>query len=220
MDSWQAVRSHFDTGFVSRETQLRLERYVALIRKWQPSINLVSNTTLDSVWTRHIADCLQLSRLVGGPRIWLDMGSGAGLPGLVTAITLLEWNEGWVHLVESNHKKAAFLRQAIIETGARASVHAVRVDEIVDQLPDIAAISARALAPLDDLLTTCAPLMRLDPAPVCWFHKGLDYRNEVRSARDRWSFDLVEHGSNIQDGSAILEIRHIRPRSQDTGHPS
>jgi 16S rRNA (guanine527-N7)-methyltransferase len=195
---------------VSRETAERLVVYADLVRKWQGSINLISPKTLPDLWTRHVLDSLQLFALRRKPAIWMDMGSGAGFPGLVTAICLAEVGAGWVHLVESNNKKAAFLRQAISKTGARASIMPVRIDAAARNLTKIDAISARALAPLADLLSYSAPFAARNPAIELWFHKGLDYAEEVRSARDLWAFDLVEHKSQFQDGSVILEIGNLK----------
>jgi chromosome partitioning protein len=182
-----------DSAFVSRETWDKLGLYADLVRKWQTSINLISPKTLPELWQRHMLDSLQLYRLKPDPVRWLDMGSGAGFPGLVTAICLAEHQQGWVHLVESNNKKAAFLRQVIVETGARASVHPIRIEDARHELGKIDAISARALASLPDLLAHSAAFADDNPNIEMWFHKGLDYLDEVRSARDHWGFDLVEH---------------------------
>ena len=198
-----------DSRFVSRETTERLKAYEALVRKWQNSINLVAPSTLDDLWERHIEDSLQLFALSPEPNIWADLGSGAGFPGLVTAVCLAEAGDGWVHLIESNNKKAAFLRTAISETGARASVHPERIEKALVGLPRPAAISARALASLDDLFGFVAPLAANDPALECWFHKGFGYRDEVRIARGNWQFDLIEHGSRVMDGSVILQVRQL-----------
>jgi Predicted S-adenosylmethionine-dependent methyltransferase involved in bacterial cell division len=198
-----------DSRFVSRETWNRLARYETLVFKWQKSINLIAPSTVGSIRTRHILDSLQLFSLASKPRIWTDMGSGAGFPGLVTAICLLEAGTGWVHLVESNHKKAAFLRTAIAETGARATVHAMRIEDAAERLEGVEALSARALTALDDLLGYAALFARQSPDLECWFHKGLDYAEEVARARGHWSFDLIEHPSRVQDGSVILEIHRI-----------
>ena len=209
-----AVSGFFpDSGFVSRETWRKLEIYADLVRKWQNSINLISPKTLPDLWERHLLDSLQLFRLKPEPVAWLDMGSGGGFPGLVTAICLAETGEGWVHLVESNNKKAAFLRQVILKTGARGSVHPVRIEESRAELGKIDAISARALAPLQDLLAYSAPFAESNPSLQMWFHKGLDYPEEVGSARDLWSFDLLEHKSLAQDGSAILQISNLSKRN-------
>jgi 16S rRNA (guanine527-N7)-methyltransferase len=198
-----------ESGFVSRETWEKLHIYADLVRKWQASINLISPKTLPDLWERHVLDSLQLFRLRPEPLNWLDMGSGAGFPGLVTAICLAENGQGWVNLVESNNKKAAFLRQVILETGARASVHPIRVEDARAKLGKIDAISARALASLAELLAYSAPYIQDNPSVEMWFHKGLDYLGEVRSARDLWCFDLVEHHSLAQDGSAILQISNL-----------
>ena len=156
-----------------------------------------------------LADSLQLFALTPDPKIWADLGSGAGFPGLVTAICLAEAGEGWVHLIESNNKKAAFLRTAISETGARASVHPERIETALENLPKPAAISARALASLDELLSLVAPVAAGDPLIECWFHKGFGYRDEVSIARGNWQFDLVEHGSRVMEGSVILQVRQL-----------
>ncbi len=198
-----------DSGFVSRETRERLETYADLVRKWQSRINLISPKTLPDLWNRHILDSLQLFALKPQPVQWMDIGSGAGFPGLVTAICLTEIGEGWVHLIESNNKKAAFLRQVIAQTGARASVLPIRIDAARAKVGSIDAISARALASLPDLLSHCAPFVEDNPKTEMWFHKGLDYFDEVRSARDLWAFDLVEHRSQLQDGSVILQISNL-----------
>lgn len=202
-----------DSGFVSRETWQRLEAYADLVRKWQPAINLISPKTVSNLWDRHILDSLQLYRLRPDPLTWADMGSGAGFPGLVTGICLAEAGEGWVHLIESNNKKAAFLRQAIAQTGARASVHPVRLEAAAAEISPVQAISARALAGLPELLAFSWMFAENNPDVEMWFHKGLDYREEVRSARDLWRFDLIEHPSLAQDGSAILQISNLAKRN-------
>lgn len=199
-----------DSRFVSRETRDRLKAYEALVRKWQKSINLVAPSTLDDLWDRHMEDSLQLFHLTPEPKIWADLGSGAGFPGLVTAICLAETGEGWVHLIESNNKKAAFLRTAISETGARASVHPARIESAITQIDQPQAISARALAAFDELLAFAAPIAEKDPALECWFHKGFGYRDEVAIARGNWEFDLVEHPSRVLDGSVILQVRQLK----------
>ena len=202
-----------DSGFVSRETWDRLQIYAELVRKWQPSINLISPKTLPDMWERHVLDSMQLFRLRPVPLTWIDMGSGAGFPGLVTAICLIDLGAGWVHLVESNNKKAAFLRQVISNTGARASVHPVRIESMHSDIAGVDAVSARALASLSDLLGYAEPFASGNEGLEMWFHKGLDYPGEVRSARDLWVFDLIEHQSLAQDGSAILHISNLSKRN-------
>ena len=137
---------------VSRETQERLQRFAELFMKWSAKINLVAPSTIDTLWTRHIADSLQLRNIVPETKHWIDLGSGGGFPGIVTAIVLAEPGQGWVDLVESNHKKASFLRMALLETGGRGSVHPLRIEEAATKLLKADVISARALAELDLLL--------------------------------------------------------------------
>ncbi len=128
-------------------------------------MNLVASSTIPVLWTRHVADSLQLIALAPEARIWADLGSGAGFPGLVIACALAETEGARVHLVESNGKKAAFLREAVRVTGAPAEVHAVRVGDFVDNSPEpIDVVTARALAPLPELLTMAYPLLKRGPS--------------------------------------------------------
>lgn len=191
---------------VSRETAERVERYVALLRKWQAADNLISPKTLPEIWRRHVADSAELVRLFPEPQDWLDLGSGAGLPGIVVALVGPPGTH--VHLVEANTRKCAFLRAAVRETGAPATVHEGRVEAILAAWDKpIDRISARALAPLGALLDLAWPLMsRGVPAA---FHKGADFRKEVADASQSFAFDLVEHPSRVGEG-AILEIANLR----------
>ncbi|WP_180899473.1 16S rRNA (guanine(527)-N(7))-methyltransferase RsmG [Martelella soudanensis] len=196
---------------VSRETQDRLDRFVSHFEKWARAINLVAPSTRQQIWDRHIADSAQLFQLAPEPKTWIDLGSGGGFPGIVTAIFLAEAGEGWVHLVESNNKKASFLRTAIRETGARASVHAIRAETAPAEIATPQLMSARALASLDHLMDYAAPWFSTDPAFRAFFHKGRDYQRELDKARDRWAFDLVKHESKVEPGSVILEISRLAP---------
>lgn len=189
---------------VSRETRARLERYVALLRQWQAAKNLVGPGTLDAVWRRHVLDSIGALDAAPAAVRWADLGSGAGFPGLVTAILLAETPGAVVHLVESNGRKAAFLRAAARETGAPAVVHDARIEAAVAGLGPVDAVSARALAPLGDLLGLAAPLLLAGAAGV--FHKGRDLVREVAEARDRWSFDLVEHGSLSDPSGRVVVV--------------
>ena len=196
---------------VSRETAERLVHFAALFAKWAKAINLVAPSTFSDLWDRHIADSAQIFQLASEPRIWVDLGSGGGFPGIITGILLAEAGDGWVHLVESNNKKCAFLRTAIAETGARASVHPVRIETAPELMAGCNAVSARALAELDILLGYSWPWARRDPSLKAYFHKGRDYRNEIDKSRRRWSFDLVIHQSKIEQDSVVLEIGAIQP---------
>ncbi|ASY70945.1 16S rRNA (guanine(527)-N(7))-methyltransferase RsmG [Sinorhizobium fredii] len=200
---------------VSRETLDKLEHFAVLFQKWAKSINLVAPSTLEDLWQRHIVDSLQIIRLSPAPKTWVDLGSGGGFPGVITAICLSEFSDGWVHLVESNNKKAAFLRIALNETGARGSVHPIRVEQAPSVIPRCEAISARALADLSQLLDYCAPWMLADGSnTVAFFHKGRDYQQEIDKAVSRFQFDLVKHASVVERDSVVLEIANLSRRTK------
>lgn len=138
---------------VPRETATDFAVYVDRLRAWQRIKNLVAPSTLDHVWTRHLADSAQLLALAEGRRRWVDLGSGAGFPGLVIAIMLKGQGDAVVHLVESNGRKCAFLREVARATGAPVEVHADRIESVMPKLPaDIQVVSSRALAPLPALI--------------------------------------------------------------------
>ena len=199
---------------VSRETRERLDIFVALFQKWARAINLVAPSTLSEMWSRHVVDSLQISALYPGPHEWVDLGSGGGFPGIVTGILLADVKEGWVHLVESNNKKAAFLRTAIMETGARASVHAIRIEEAPAIVERCDAISARALADLDLLMEFGLPWAARNPELRFFLHKGRDYQREVDKALGRWRFDLVKHASVVEPDSVVLELSNLSRKPQ------
>jgi 16S rRNA (guanine527-N7)-methyltransferase len=207
-----SLRQSLNGQRVSRETAERLDHFAALFQKWAKSINLVAPSTLNDLWTRHIADSAQIYQLHPGAKRWIDLGSGGGFPGIVTAIFLAELKDGWVHLVESNNKKAAFLRVALNETGARGSVHPVRIEEARKHIPTCDAISARALADLEQLLDYCSPWMSQENRPTAFFHKGRDYQQEIDKAIGRFDFDLVKHQSVIEPDSVVLEVKNLAHR--------
>ncbi|HXL65692.1 MAG TPA: 16S rRNA (guanine(527)-N(7))-methyltransferase RsmG, partial [Xanthobacteraceae bacterium] len=146
---------------VSRETVDRLDRYVAVLLRWQQRINLVAPSTEPNIWTRHVADSLQLLALAPKARVWADLGSGGGFPGVAIACALADVPDARVYLVETNPKKIAFLREAVRATGARAIVHAGKIEDFVARPPEsIEVVVARALAPLPKLLGLAAPLLK------------------------------------------------------------
>jgi 16S rRNA (guanine527-N7)-methyltransferase len=167
----------------------------------------VSSATLSSIWRRHVADCAQAVPLMPAARRWVDMGSGAGLPGLVIAIVGGEGTH--VDLIESNRRKCAFLRQAIMATGAPATVHAGRAEDLLPgwRTP-VDVITARAVAPLARLFELAAPLMTKG-TPAAFF-KGRDFEREIAEATQSWDFDLVKHDSRIGEGGVILEVSRLR----------
>ncbi|NTH79095.1 16S rRNA (guanine(527)-N(7))-methyltransferase RsmG [Agrobacterium rhizogenes] len=197
---------------VSRETQGRLQHFAELFQKWAKTINLVAPSTVDDLWRRHIADSAQIFQLHPKPARWVDLGSGGGFPGIITAILLAEQRDGHVDLVESNQKKAAFLRVCLRECEARGAVHAVRIEEAPKIVADCDVISARALAELDMLLDYAAPWVERNENLRLLLHKGRDYEREVHKARGRWEFDLVKHNSVVESDSVILELTCPRRR--------
>ncbi len=198
-------------GFLTDGARRDLERFVALLAEWQRAHNLVSRATLAEVWTRHVADSLQLLDHAPDFREWVDLGSGAGFPGLVVAIASKERPERHFTLVESNAKKAAFLRAAIRETGANAEVAAERIEGHAAKMAGRADIvSARALAPLPELLRLAAPY--LHEGSVMLFLKGRDFVREIEAASQSFGFDVVDYQSATDSGGRVLVIRHLRPK--------
>ena len=194
---------------VSRETLDRLDAYVALLRIWQARINLVAPSTLNELWPRHIEEGLVLwPRIPTAADKLVDLGSGAGLPGLVLAILLAERGAGSIALVESNGKKAAFLRTVIRELDLPAEVHAKRIEACGGLLAAANIVTARALAPLDLLFGMVAP--HIGPTTICLFPKGRTHQGEIEAASAHWRFDMVKHFSLNEPDSVILEIRNLQ----------
>jgi 16S rRNA (guanine527-N7)-methyltransferase len=175
---------------VSRETAERLDLYVSQLRRWQPIKNLVGPATLDEVWRRHIDDTLQLLDLAPDARTWLDLGSGAGIPGLILAIAGTERGIQ-VDLVESNARKCAFLTETARLTGAPARVRNARIESVIDAYAGIEIVCARALAPLAQLLAWTEPLLKTGTTGL--FPKGRDVQAELTQASAQWTVvnDLV-----------------------------
>ena len=193
---------------VSRETFQRLLAFESLFLKWSQTFNLAAPSTLNQLWGRHILDSAQLACLRKPDGVWVDIGSGGGLPGVVMAILMKEVPDGHVHLVESNGKKAAFLRTALSETGASGTIHNIRIEDVSVKIANANVITARALAPLPKLLELAEPW--LSNGATGLFHKGRDYLSEIKLAGYEWQFDLLEHASAIDRESVILEIRSLK----------
>ncbi|WP_249152008.1 16S rRNA (guanine(527)-N(7))-methyltransferase RsmG [Bradyrhizobium liaoningense] len=184
---------------VSRETEARLDRYVALLLEWQAKTNLVAPSTLPHLWTRHIADSLQLVSLVPGAKRWADLGSGGGFPGVVLACVMAEAPGASVHLVERIAKKAAFLREAIRVTGSPGVVHLAEIGDNVDRITGpVDCVTARALAPLHQLIGFAEPLMRHGAKAL--FLKGQDVEAELTEAAKYWNIQPRLHQSRTGDG--------------------
>jgi len=198
-----AMDAMFERFDVSRESGKRLETYVQLLLTWQQRINLIGPATIPFVWERHILDSLQLLPLLPkDTRSLAELGSGAGIPGLVVAIAAgLE-----AHLYESNGKKAAFLREAARQTRTRAHVHMVRLETLRAQtdVPAVQCVVARALAPLPLLLEYAEPF--LARGAVGLFHKGQDVDAELTEATKYWKMRYSKHASQCDSRGVILEI--------------
>jgi 16S rRNA (guanine527-N7)-methyltransferase len=190
-------------GSVSRETRERLQIYVDLLLRWTDRINLIAPGDRASVWERHIADSLQLAPLIPpGTMRALDLGSGGGLPGLVLAIATGIAFE----LVESDRRKAAFLREAIRATAATATVDTSRIEQCSAPLASL--ITARALAPLDRLLPLAAPLLA-DNGTLLLL-KGASAEAELTAVAAQWHMRVTRHVSATNPLASILQITEVR----------
>lgn len=198
---------------VSDEVVARLDRFVALLVAWQERINLVARSTLAEIWTRHIADSLQLVALAPDARVWVDLGSGGGFPGMVIACALAGRAGTEVHLVESNTKKAAFLREAARLLQVPATVHAERIEEFAVRFGGPAdVVTARALAPLLKLLGLAAPLLKTGAKGL--FLKGQDVAAELTEAAKCWSIESILVPSKTNPQGRIVVIHSAERRGE------
>lgn len=197
--------SEFDVKDVSRETLQKLEAFAELVRKWNPKINLVSKSSLDDLWDRHILDSVQVFRLAEERGNWVDIGSGGGFPGIVIAILNQEEQRFRVRLVESDQRKCAFLRTAIRELGLTATVDNERIESAQNLEADI--LSARALSDLSQLLIYAE--MHLKPSGVAIFPKGQNWQQEVEEAQHLWSYQFEAIESKTNSVAAVLMIKDI-----------
>lgn len=191
---------------VSRETSDRLAAYEALVRKWNPRINLIARSTLDQIRERHISDSAQMIDLVSKTSgHWADIGSGGGFPGIVAAILRADQPISFT-LVESDQRKAAFLRTCARELGLpRVQVQAARIESLTPLAADI--VSARALAPLPNLMSYVHRHMR--PDGTGWLLKGERWQEELSQAQTEWRFDHDTYPSQIHDGAVILRVTNL-----------
>ncbi|MFO1104268.1 MAG: 16S rRNA (guanine(527)-N(7))-methyltransferase RsmG [Methylocystis sp.] len=183
-----------------------LELYAALLKRWQAKINLVSAATLDDIWVRHFADSAQVH--VAAPDIirWADIGSGAGFPGLVTALVLKSTPGAKVHLIESDQRKASFLRAVSRETSAPAIIHAERIENALPGLAgELDGVSARALAPLPRLLQLAERPLKEGAIGV--FLKGEEWRDELTAVEALGSFTCESAESRTRKGARIVVIK-------------
>jgi 16S rRNA (guanine527-N7)-methyltransferase len=199
---------------VSRETLSRLDAFVKLLLMWQGRINLIAPSTIPKVWTRHIADSLQLLDLAPAAKSWIDFGSGGGFPGIPIACALAGKQGAVVHLVESNEKKAAFLREAARLLEIPAVVHAARIKTFVESFegrPEI--VTARAVAPLKRLLDECYQL--IGGGTLALFPKGQDVVAELTQASTYWNLRSELIPSRTDPTGRIVAIRSLE-RAQES----
>ena len=208
-DRAQAIALNRDS--VSRETWRRLDGLVERLLQWQQHTNLVANSTVPHIWTRHIADSLQLLDLAPNARTWIDLGAGAGFPGLVIACARADMPGASVHLVESKQKKANFLRECATALGVPAIVHAQRIEDFTrtnKQTFDV--VTARALAPLDKLLGYANPLLKR--GGIGLFPKGQDVEAELTAASKSWTIDADLVPSKTDPHARIVLLRRVSKR--------
>ena len=204
---------------VSRETLVKLDTYERILRDWQKKINLVAPGTLDQIWHRHFADSAQLLafvpvEMVTAPLSWVDLGSGAGFPGLVMAILLSGKPGARVTLVESDQRKAAFLREVARQTGTIVDIRSIRIETAATQFkirPQV--VSARALASLDRLLELVQPFWT--PDAIGLFPKGKDVERELDEARRRWRFAYALHPSVTDSSARVVVVRNVEPNPRE-----
>lgn len=199
---------------VSRETLGRLDQFVALLLQWQSRINLIAPSTIPVLWTRHIADSLQLLPLAPEARTWVDFGSGGGFPGIPVACALAQEPGTHAHLIESNGKKAAFLREVVRQLGLPAHVHQERAENFGDSWPgppDV--VSARALAPLKTLCDQAFPLIAR--GAVGLFLKGQDVDAELTEAAKYWTIEASKLPSKTSPEGCVVIVRGLHRRTRD-----
>ena len=195
---------------VSCETEARLDRYVALLAEWQAKTNLIASSELPRIWSRHVADSLQLLDLAPGAKNWLDFGSGGGFPGVVLACALAGKSDASIELVERNAKKAAFLREALRITGGCGAIHLSGIEDYVERSErSFDCITARAVAPLQMLVGYVEPLLQKGAKAL--FLKGQDVEAELTEATKYWKIQPRLHASRTGDGW-IVELDTIERR--------
>ncbi len=196
---------------VSREIADRLDAYVELLLRWQKTTQLVGDNTIPNLWTRHIADSLQLLDISPEAKVWVDLGSGAGLPGLVIACALAGRPGACTHLIESQAKKAAFLREVVRTLGLPAIVHGERIESVADALPAQAEIvTARALSPLHRLLAYAQPLLKKGAKGL--FLKGQDVEAELTDAARYWNMQYNLIPSKTSGNGVIVVVSRAERR--------
>ena len=196
---------------VSRETEKRLDMFVDALLLRQQTMNLVSSSTLPQIWTRHVADSLQLVDLAPNARTWVDFGSGGGFPGIPIACAAVDNLGTTVHLIESIGKKATFLREMVDLTRVAATVHQMRAEKFGDSFHGaVDVVTARALAPLKTLCDQAFPWIARGAIGI--FPKGQDVDAELTEAAKYWSIEAEKVPSKTSPQGSIVVIRGLTPR--------
>ena len=193
---------------VSRESLMRLEALVSVAAVWQERINLISPSTLPEIWHRHVLDSAQLIPLLPKNTIRIaDLGSGGGFPALVLAAV----HAAEIHMFEANAKKVAFMEEALRKMGVTAVVHRQRLEQNIapPNMPDVQVVTARAFAPLTELLGYAAPFMAKGAKGL--FHKGQDVDTELTAAAKAWNITALKHSSLTDSRAVILEVKELTP---------
>jgi len=209
IDTPELFAAHFD---VSRETLDRLKIYAALLRHWQKVANLVAPGTLDHVWHRHFADSAQLLALAPDSGQWLDLGSGAGFPGLVIAVCSANREDSLVQIIESNGRKCAFLKEVVRETGCSVEIHCDRIESLggSTRFGGVEIVTARALSPLDQLLALAEPFFKAGTTGL--FLKGRNAGKERAEAEENWTFQGQLYPSVTDAEASIVQITDLRQK--------
>jgi 16S rRNA (guanine527-N7)-methyltransferase len=200
---------------ISRATREKLETYEALLKRWQKTINLVAPSTLDEIWHRHFADSAQLwQHRPANARTWLDLGSGAGFPGLVLAIMAAETGGTRHILVESDSRKAAFLREVARETRVAVDILCMRIESLETHAKVGVAdcVTARALAPLSRLVEIAAPYFASSTLGL--FLTGREVAAEVEKAAQDWQFAFELIPSVTEEGGRVVLLKALKPRTE------
>jgi 16S rRNA (guanine527-N7)-methyltransferase len=200
---------------VSHETVKRLDEFVPLLLRWQRAVQLVAKSSLPKLWTRHIADSLQLVDLAPDARVWVDLGSGGGFPGLIVAIALGQRAGAQVHLIESDQRKAAFLREAARLTKAPAEIHAGRIESVTQRIGPVDVVIARALASLPRLLDLAAPFLATKATGI--FLKGQDVDNELTEAAKSWTIRWRAQPSKTDPNGRVVIVESAVRRALTPG---
>lgn len=213
IDSPESFQRTFE---ISRETLDRLKTYAQLLDRWQKTINLVAPSTLGDLWHRHFADSAQLWRYrPPEARVWLDIGSGAGFPGLVLAILGAETGATHHILIESDSRKAAFLREVGRATGIAVDILCMRIEntQTCAKVSAVDCITARALAPLPRLLEMSAPYFKSSTLGL--FLKGRDVAAEIEQAAEDWRFAYELKPSVTDEDARVVLLKALKPKRED-----